>query len=247
MVLGDIIAGILKGIGALIGELRKSREVIRFLRYIGSVLATFIITASAGYGLGLDKPETLKLAALAAASVAVASPLASKLDIRLPQFIASAIFKRISLVGWQLENGPPPVPSQAGGAYLLTGTLISTAVTLDKPMRLVSLNLLHELSEGARLNLDVTFRASPKKATTFSFSLASNTSPSKPTEPALSTFTLQRDVAAGEQVVISLGCPKGSARVISIQTDPPILPMAAGTFSAPNAPSYVLGPPDDLA
>jgi hypothetical protein len=129
--IGDIISGILRGIGELIGALRKSRQAVQIMKLAASVGATSLAVYLGAIGLGLPKTEALQAAAVAAAGLLITSPLTQGLDVRLPLWLARAIKKRTQPVGWDVTGA---VVMYSDGIFAPEGTRLTTVIPGTKPL-----------------------------------------------------------------------------------------------------------------
>lgn len=239
MTIADLISGIIKGIGGLIGEIRKSREAILLLRYLASIAATFFVVTSASFGLGQPWTEALRIGALAAATVAVASPLALRLDIRLPEPIASAISQRIRIADWELEKGPAPVAAQEGGIYLFDSTTISLTVSPSAPIVLDSLLVsARAVSKGSRLRIGVNLdKGIPQEIPMPHLPTSQETTPR--------ALPLRIRLSPQNSLRLQLAAEGGLVHLVLIQTNPPLIPEKSARFLVPqDTPRAVFSPPE---
>lgn len=98
--LGEILSGIIGGIGRLIGELRKSRVAIQFMKLAASAIVSAVAVYLGAIGVGVTSREAALSAATAAAVVLIYSSLREGLDLRIPLWILKLIQKRTLPEGW---------------------------------------------------------------------------------------------------------------------------------------------------
>jgi len=130
--IGDIISGVLRGIGELIGALRKSRQAVQIMKLAASLGATAAAVYLGAIGLGLPKTEALQAAAVATAGLLITSPLIQGLDVRLPLWLVRAIQKRTRPPGWDITG--PLVMFSDGRLFAPEGTRLTTVIPDTKPL-----------------------------------------------------------------------------------------------------------------
>jgi hypothetical protein len=112
--LGDLIAGVLKGIGALIGELRKSKEVVALLRLVAAIVISGGVAYYATLSSGAGRFEALAAAVGGAVLVVLTSGTAARLGITLPRWLAE---RAVGMLPQGDEEWEIRDPSAVLGAY----------------------------------------------------------------------------------------------------------------------------------
>jgi hypothetical protein len=135
MNLGDILSGIIGGIGRLIAELRKSRTAIQIMKLGASAIFSALAVYLGAIGVGISRTEALMAAAVTAAVIIITSGLREGFDIRLPAWLLERLRERTLPEGWMgsgryvlVASGNGVLEAWQGAKFWTRGTVPNSIV-----------------------------------------------------------------------------------------------------------------------
>lgn len=127
--IGEIIAGVLRGIGDLIGALRKSAEAVALGRLMASAGLSMLLAYGAAVASGASRVEAISTSILAAAFVVIHSTYAKRVDVVVPRFLADRVSQAFSIAApWEVSDPAGVVPAYPRGVYVRGQSVLSVRV-----------------------------------------------------------------------------------------------------------------------